>query len=80
MLHGRGATAESILKLHRALHVPALAGVLFEIATDGPGFTADEPAFALGSRLILPARYEPMRPEIKARWSRLRLPITSASA
>src|SRR5689334_11874941 len=30
------------------------AGILFEIATDGPGFAADEPAESLGERLALP--------------------------
>src|SRR5690606_40986 len=29
-------------------------GVLFEIATNGPGFTRDEPADALGRKLMLP--------------------------
>lgn len=41
-------------------------GVLFELATDGPGFTADEDLDALGDRLILPPWLEPQRPEIEA--------------
>jgi glyoxalase family protein len=36
-------------------------GVLFEIATLGPGFTVDEPLASLGEALVLPRRYEPMR-------------------
>ena len=40
-------------------------GVLFEIATDPPGFTADEPLEELGAGLKLPARYEPRRAEIE---------------
>jgi glyoxalase family protein len=40
-------------------------GVLFEIATDLPGFTVDEPAERLGSALRLPARLEPLRPELE---------------
>ena len=40
-------------------------GVLFEIATDPPGFTADEPLEALGSGLKLPVMYEPRRAEIE---------------
>jgi glyoxalase family protein len=41
------------------------SGILFEIATDGPGFTIDEPAEQLGESLKLPPIYEPMRPEIE---------------
>ncbi|MFL4984662.1 MAG: ring-cleaving dioxygenase [Xanthobacteraceae bacterium] len=41
-------------------------GVLFEIATDGPGFTVDEPKEALGSSLKLPAWIEPRRAQIEA--------------
>ncbi len=40
-------------------------GILFEIATDGPGFTADEPVEHLGESLKLPAQYEPHRAEIE---------------
>ncbi|WP_447642019.1 MULTISPECIES: ring-cleaving dioxygenase [Chitinophagaceae] len=40
-------------------------GVLFEIATDNPGFTVDEPLAELGSHLMLPAQYESLRPEIE---------------
>lgn len=41
-------------------------GVLFEIATDNPGFTVDEPLEELGKNLKLPAQYEPMRKKIEA--------------
>lgn len=40
--------------------------VLFELATDGPGFAIDEPVDALGERLMLPPQYEPQRAEIEA--------------
>jgi glyoxalase family protein len=46
-------------------------GVLFEIATDGPGFTVDEPLAELGRTLKLPAWYEPHRTEIEAHLPRL---------
>src|SRR4051794_34174837 len=36
-------------------------GVLFEIATDPPGFTVDEPIEKLGQGLKLPPMYEAMR-------------------
>jgi glyoxalase family protein len=42
------------------------SGVLFEIATDGPGFTADESADALGTALQLPPWLEERRSELEA--------------
>jgi len=41
-------------------------GVLFEIATDGPGFTIDEPLDRLGGSLQLPPWHEPRRASIEA--------------
>jgi glyoxalase family protein len=41
-------------------------GVLFEIATDGPGFTVDEDAATLGEHLVLPPWLEPQRAEIES--------------
>lgn len=41
-------------------------GVLFEIATDNPGFTADEPLEELGTTLKLPPQYERHRAELEA--------------
>jgi len=40
-------------------------GVLFEVATSGPGFLADESADTLGEALKLPAQYEPYRTSIE---------------
>jgi glyoxalase family protein len=40
-------------------------GVLFEIATDNPGFTRDEPVTELGTHLKLPAQYERHRAELE---------------
>jgi glyoxalase family protein len=40
-------------------------GVLFELATDGPGFDRDEAAHRLGETLILPPWLEPQRAEIE---------------
>ncbi|MEO6454630.1 MAG: ring-cleaving dioxygenase [Ginsengibacter sp.] len=40
-------------------------GVLFELATDNPGFTIDEPVNELGSHLKLPQRYESERAKIE---------------
>jgi glyoxalase family protein len=41
-------------------------GILFEIATDGPGFATDEPLEHLGERLALPPFLEPRRAHIEA--------------
>src|SRR5206468_13005710 len=41
------------------------SGVLFEIATIGPGFTADEPFETLGERLSLPPNYEQYREQVE---------------
>ena len=41
------------------------SGVLFEIATLGPGFTVDEPAETLGERLSLPPNYEHLRERVE---------------
>jgi glyoxalase family protein len=41
------------------------SGVLFEIATIGPGFAIDEDPEHLGERLSLPAPFEPMREQLE---------------
>src|SRR3954449_10110894 len=41
-------------------------GVLFEMATDNPGFLIDEPIESLGEALRIPESYEPMRQQIEA--------------
>lgn len=47
-------------------------GVLFEIATDNPGFMIDEPLEELGTHLLLPPQYERRRAQIEAQ-----LPVIS---
>ncbi len=49
-------------------------GVLYELATDPPGFTIDEPAERLGERLMLPPQYEPSRSAIEAALPEIHLP------
>ncbi|MBX7131669.1 MAG: ring-cleaving dioxygenase [Fimbriimonadaceae bacterium] len=49
-------------------------GVLFEIATDGPGFTWDEPEESLGTSLKLPPHVEAMRERVERLLPPLRLP------
>ena len=45
----------------RSIYFREPSGVLFEIATIGPGFTADEPLETLGEALSLPPNYEHLR-------------------
>lgn len=51
----------------RSLYFREPGGVLFELATDGPGFAADEPVETLGETLSLPPFLEGKRAEIEAR-------------
>ena len=55
-------------------------GVLFELATDPPGFTADEPLEALGEQLCLPAWLEPQRTLIQQRLAPITLPQAKVNA
>jgi glyoxalase family protein len=50
-------------------------GVLFELATEGPGFAVDEEVEHLGESLVLPPWLEAQRPQIEAVLPRLQLPI-----
>jgi glyoxalase family protein len=50
----------------RSIYFREPGGVLFEIATDGPGFATDEDVAHLGERLSLPPFLEPRRAEIEA--------------
>ena len=49
-------------------------GILFEIATDPPGFAFDEPLEHLGERLMLPPQVEPHRSTLEQALPRLMLP------
>jgi glyoxalase family protein len=49
-------------------------GVLFEIATDQPGFATDEEPAHLGEALKIPAWYEPKRAELEKRLIPVHLP------
>jgi glyoxalase family protein len=49
----------------RSIYFREPSGVLFEIATIGPGFAVDEPADQLGERLSLPPDYEHLRARLE---------------
>ena len=59
-----------------AIYFREPGGVLFEIATDPPGFATDETAEALGERLMLPPQYEAMRERIERVLPELRVPAS----
>jgi glyoxalase family protein len=48
-----------------AIYFREPGGVLFEIATDPPGFAVDEPVETMGQKLMLPPQYEAMRERIE---------------
>jgi glyoxalase family protein len=50
----------------RSVYFREHGGVLFELATAGPGYTADEPLDDLGGRLVLPGGFGERREEIEA--------------
>lgn len=56
----------------RSIYYRERNGILFEIATDVPGFAHDEPVASLGSDLKLPAQFEPFRSQITAALPELR--------
>jgi glyoxalase family protein len=68
----------------RSIYFREPGGVLFELATDPPGFTLDEPLESLGEALRIPAWYEPKRDMIEKRLIPLTLhkstPPTKAAA
>ncbi|HLS09876.1 ring-cleaving dioxygenase [Lentibacillus sp.] len=48
-----------------SLYAPVAPQILFEFATDGPGFMGDEPYETLGEKLALPPKLEPQREQIE---------------
>jgi glyoxalase family protein len=62
-----GATPTPIIDRYyfKSIYFREPSGVLFEIATIGPGFTADEPLESLGERLSLPPNYEHLRDRLE---------------
>ena len=58
----------------RSIYFREPGGVLFEVATDPPGFTVDEPPETLGAALKLPPQYERMRSQLEATLPPLHLP------
>ena len=63
--HGQRPTEQKDRNYFRSIYFREPGGVLFEIATDIPGFAVDEPVESLGRELKLPKFLEPHRKEIE---------------
>ena len=70
--HGRHPTEQKDRNYFRSIYFREPGGVLFEIATDIPGFTIDEPVDALGRNLMLPKFLESRRAVIEGQLPSLR--------
>ena len=64
---GLHVTEQKDRSYFRSIYFREPGGVLFEIATDDPGFAVDEPAESLGHALKLPRFLEPRRAELEAK-------------
>lgn len=59
----------------RSIYFREPSGVLFEIATMGPGFAVDEPLDRLGASLALPPAFEPLRAQLERTLTPLAAPV-----
>jgi glyoxalase family protein len=71
---GYGVSPVMDRKYFHSIYYREPGGILFEIATDSPGFAVDEPAERLGTSLVLPAWLEPARADIEAVLPPIELP------
>jgi len=65
-VHGLQVTPQMDRRYFRSVYFREPGGILFEIATDDPGFLVDEPVETLGSALKLPPFLEPRRKDIES--------------
>ncbi|WP_435064208.1 ring-cleaving dioxygenase [Halobaculum sp. EA56] len=67
-VRGEGLNPTGQIDRHwfRSVYFREHNGVLFELATRGPGYDSDEPLADLGGRLVLPGEFEARREEIEA--------------
>lgn len=75
---GLGVTPVVDRNYFRSIYFREPGGVLFEVATDDPGFLIDEPERELGRSLKLPPRYEAERQAIEAVLPPIRVPGTDS--
>lgn len=69
-----GATSAHDRKYFYSLYVREPGGSLYEMASDGPGFTVDEPRETLGTELFIPAHFSAAREEMLLAMPQFALP------
>ncbi len=77
--HGLHVTPIQDRQYFHSIYYREPGGVLFELATDPPGFTFDEPVATLGTELMLPPWLEAARPRIVASLPRLQVPSAEST-
>jgi len=71
---GLNPTAQIDRHWFRSVYFREFGGVLFELATNGPGYDSDEPLSELGERLVLPGKFEARREQIETELSDVTAP------
>jgi glyoxalase family protein len=79
-LAGAGLQVTPVMdrKYFQSVYFREPGGVLFELATDPPGFALDESLAELGTHLMLPEWLEPMRDRLEAVLPAIRIPVVNA--
>ena len=76
---GRNVTPVIDRYYFKSIYFREPGGILFEIATDGPGFTVDEPAESLGTSLSLPPWFQVRRDRLDATLMPIVVPTTTTT-
>ena len=71
---GLNPTAQINRHWFRSVYFREHAGILFELATNGPGYDSDEPLAELGERLVLPGKFEGRREQIESTLTPVEIP------
>jgi glyoxalase family protein len=76
---GRNVTPVIERYYFKSIYFREPGGILFEIATDGPGFTVDEPVESLGSTLSLPPWFDVRRDDLDETLPPIVVPTTATT-
>lgn len=71
---GLRPTAQIDRHWFRSVYFREHGGILFELATNGPGYDSDEPIEELGERLVLPGEFSDRREQIEAELTEISIP------
>jgi glyoxalase family protein len=77
---GLNPTAQIDRHWFRSVYFREHAGILFELATNGPGYDSDEPLDDLGGRLVLPGEFESRREQIESDLTPIEIPTAESPA